>query len=190
MVSWLTFSLRLLLLSLRTSLLLLFGEETSKALSPALEQLLARQSNDTRRNLLLDCRYACSCGLSDLGCLLLLLIFQCLLLFNCLRDRIFSLLLVGHLRQTLANLTFSHWYYSAAACCPTFIAKSCVGLLPEFGLVLHIEGNIVREESLADPKALINDALGRLELGELHLRPDDMLLDDLAKALVIDILEK
>ena len=155
----LSLSLRLLLLSLRASLLLLF-EKACKALSPALEELLPRQSNDTSRNLLLNCRYAGSSGLLNLGCRLLLLLLQCLLLLNRLRDRLISLLLVSHLRQTLVVLTFSHWYYRAAARCSTFVVKSCVGLLPEFCLVLHIEGDIVREECLADSKALINNALG------------------------------
>lgn len=152
-------SLRLLLLSLLASLLLLF-EKACKALSPALEKLLTRQSNDTSRNLLLNCRYAGSSGLSNLGCLLLLLLLQCLLLLNRLRDRLISLLLIGHLRQTLVVLTFGHWHNRATARCSTFVVKSCVGLLSEFCLVLHIEGNIVREEGLADPKALIYDALG------------------------------
>ena len=134
----LSLGLRLLLLSLWASLLLLF-EEASKALSPALEKLLTRQTNDTSRNLFLDCRYTCSCGLSDLGCLLLLLLLQCLLLFNRFRDRLISLRLVGYLRQTLAILTFGHGHNRTATRCSIFVIKSRVGLLPEFCLVLHIE---------------------------------------------------
>ena len=139
----LSLSLGILLLSLRASLLLLL-EKASKALSPALEELLTRQSNNTTRNLLLNCRYTGSSGLSNLGCLLLLLFLQCLLLLNCLRDRLISLLLVSHLRQTLVILTFGHWHNRAAARCSIFAVKSCVGLLPQFCLVLHIEGDIVR----------------------------------------------
>ena len=157
---------------------LLLIEETShvaNTLGSALEQLLTCQAENRRRDLLLDCGYPCRSCLTDLLSTLLLLIRillleqvglqGLLLLFDRLCDGCICGFLVGHLgNRRLLLLTFVHGDELAAASHTGIVLKGRIGLLSESGLVLHVERNVARQKVLADPKALINDALCRLEL--------------------------